>query len=138
LVEVDVTAIMLRTLRELDFPWEVIVAADNGSKDDADFRTLVDLVQHHVMPAVADALTAEKPVLITEAAPMARYGQMRLLQELADPSRPRPAARLLLLLPARRPESAMLDQVQVPLTSPASQSLWLPDAWLSMSEEHTA
>ena len=115
---------MLRCLRSLDFPWEVVVAADNGSATDADFRGLVELVQHQVVPAVAEALTVDKPVLITEAAPLARYGQLRLLQELADATRPRPAARLL-LLPARRPEPAMLDQVQVPLTSPSRQSLWL-------------
>lgn len=74
--------------------------------------------------------TQAEPVLLTDAAPLARYGNLRLLQELADPTRPRPAARLL-LVPARRPEPAMLDQAQLPLTSPASQSVWLPDSWIT-------
>jgi hypothetical protein len=137
LTEVNVTAIMLDRLRALDFPWKVIVAADNGSATDADFRGLIELVQHQVVPAVAEALTVDRPVLITEAAPLARYGQLRLLQELADATRRRPAARLL-LLPARRPEPALLDQVQVPLTSPSSQSLWLPNTWITPNEERSA
>ncbi|MEV5820870.1 BREX system serine/threonine kinase PglW [Micromonospora haikouensis] len=130
LTEVDVTAILLERLRALGFPWEAIVAADNGKPLDADFRSLVDLVRHQVVPAVGAAIAAaDGPVLLTEAAPLARYGQLGLLQELADPTRPRPAARLL-LVPARRPEPAVLDGVQLPLTSPASQSLWLAEEWI--------
>jgi serine/threonine protein kinase len=130
LTEVNVTAIMVERLRALDFPWEAIAAADSGEPGDPDFRSLVDLVQHEVVPAVERALAGAEPVLLTDAAPLARYGALRVLQELADPTRPRPAARLL-LVPARRPEPAMLDQAQLPLTSPASQSVWLPDTWIT-------
>ncbi|MEU8189580.1 hypothetical protein [Micromonospora carbonacea] len=129
LTEVDVTAIMLERLRALSFPWEAIVAADTGSPTDADFRSLVELFQHEVLPAVERRLAeAPGPVLITEAAPLARYDQLRLVQELADPTRPRPAARLL-LVPVRRTEPVLLDGRQLPLTSPTSQSLWLPEEW---------
>ncbi|MFI6824075.1 BREX system serine/threonine kinase PglW [Micromonospora sp. NPDC050187] len=129
LVEVDVTAILLDRLRSLGFPWEALVAADNGSPTDPDFRSLVELVQHEVMPTIEQTLAeTDRPVLITEAAPLARYQQLRLIQELADPTRPRPAARLL-LVPARRAEPVLLDGQQLPLTSPASQSLWLPEEW---------
>ena len=131
LTEVDVTAIMLARLRALSFPWEVIVAADSGSG--ADYQSLVTLFKHEVVPAVAEALAALEPVLITEAAPLARYGQLRLLQELTDATHPRPAARLL-LLPSRRPEPALLDDVPVPLVSPARQSMWLPEAWLDRTD----
>ena len=131
--EVNVTGIMLDRLRSLGFPWEAVVAADNGTPGDADFRSLVELVQQHVVPAVEQELAGtDHPVLITEAAPLARYGQLPLLQRLADMTRPRPAARLL-LVPARRSEPALLDGVPLPLTSPASQSLWLPEPWLSRS-----
>lgn len=75
-------------------------------------------------------MAVERPVLVTEATPLARYGQLELLRELAGPTRSRPAARLLLVA-ARRPEPALLDEVQLPLTSPASQSLWLTDDWQS-------
>jgi serine/threonine protein kinase len=134
LTEVDVTAILLARLRDLGHPWEVIVAADTGGAGHADFDVLVQLVQHDVLPAITEALATDQPVLITEAAPLARYGQLRLLAELADATRPRPAARLL-LLPARRPDPVLLDGEQVPLTSRAAQSLWLPDAWIAPSLE---
>jgi serine/threonine protein kinase len=130
LFEVDVTAILLERLRSLGYAWETIVAADNGSPMDPDFRSLTELVQHEVMPAIREQLATERPVLLTEAAPLARYGQLQLLQELADPTRRRPAARLLLVA-ARKLEPAMLDGVQIPLTSPASQSLWISDTWVS-------
>ncbi|OWV13599.1 serine/threonine protein kinase [Micromonospora wenchangensis] len=129
LTEVDVTAIMLQRLRTLGFPWQTIVDADTGIPTDADFRSLVELFQHEVMPVIERLLAeTDRPVLITEAAPLARYQQLRLIQELADPTRPRPAARLL-LVPVRRTEPVLLDGRQLPLTSPASQSLWLPEQW---------
>ncbi|MFR9774011.1 BREX system serine/threonine kinase PglW [Nocardia sp. SC052] len=133
LTEINVTAIMIDLLRSLGHPWEVIVAADTGSAHDPDFRALTDLIRHRVVPAVAESLERPDPVLITDASPLARYGQLRVIQELADPTRTRPAARLLLVA-ARRAEPAMLDGVQLPLTSPASQSLWLPEPWISTAE----
>lgn len=127
--EVDVTATLLERLRGLDYPWQDILDADTGNPHDPDFRALVEVVRHEVVPAVREALAVAEPVLITEAAPLARYGQLALLRELADSTRRRPAARLL-LVPARRPEPAMLDGEPLPLTSPATQSLWLPETWL--------
>jgi hypothetical protein len=97
LTEVDVNAILLARLRELDHPWEVIVAADTGIAGHQDFDVLSQL-KHDVMPAVAAALETETPVLITEAEPLVRYGQLRLLRELSDATRPRFAAR-----PSSRP-----------------------------------
>ncbi|BFU45755.1 BREX system serine/threonine kinase PglW [Krasilnikovia sp. MM14-A1004] len=137
LTEVNVTGIMVSQLRALNFSWEAIIAADSGTPTDPDFRSLVDLVHHEVVPAIERALETDEPVVLTEAAPLTRYGQLRLLQELADPTRPRPAARLL-LVPARRPEPAMLDHAQLPLTSPASQSIWLPDTWIRPIVERPA
>ncbi|QSB17235.1 BREX system serine/threonine kinase PglW [Natronosporangium hydrolyticum] len=133
LTEVNVTAIMLERLRALDYPWEAVVAADSGPPTDPDFRSLADLVQHEVVPAVEEALATPAPVLLTDAAPLARYDALGVVQQLADPTRPRPAARLL-LAPARRPVPAMLDDVQLPLTSPTNQSIWLPDTWVSLVE----
>jgi serine/threonine protein kinase len=137
LTEVDVTAMLIERLRDGDYPWQAVVDADNGKPTDPDFRSLVEMVQYDVVPAIEAALATDRPVLITEAAPLARYGQLRLLQELADPTRPRPAARLLLVA-ARRLDPAMLDNTQLPLTAPASQSLWLPDTWITPAVERTA
>jgi hypothetical protein len=137
LTEVNVTALLVERLRDGGYPWEAVVAADSGKPTDPDFRSLVEMVQYDVVPAIEAALATDRPVLITEAAPLARYGQLRLLQELTDPTHPRPAARLLLIA-ARRAEPAMLDDTQLPLTAPASQSLWLPDTWIAPAVERTA
>jgi serine/threonine protein kinase len=137
LVEVDVTALLIDRLRKARFAWETVVAADTGTPTDPNFRALLLMVQRDVVPALEEALAVDRPVLITEAAPLARYGQMPLLQRLADPTRPRPAARLLLAA-ARRFEPAMLDSEQIPLTSPAGQSLWLPIPWIDRVAERTA
>jgi hypothetical protein len=130
LVEVDVTAILLNRLRNTGYPWQDVLAADTGDPADENFRALVDLVRHEVIPQVRRTLATTEPVLLTAAAPLARYGQLELLRELTDLSRPRPAARLL-LVPARQPGPAKLDREPLPLTSPASQSLWLPEPWIS-------
>ena len=132
--ELDVTALMLERLRALGYPWQAIVDADKASAADADFRSLVELFEHQVVPAIEEILSGNDPILITEAAPLTRYHQMRVLQRLTDQTARRPAARLL-LLPVRRPDAAMLDNQQVPLTSPSSQKLWLPEAWITMSPD---
>ncbi|MFC7276772.1 BREX system serine/threonine kinase PglW [Paractinoplanes rhizophilus] len=136
LTEVNVTALLIERLREAKYAWENIISADTGQPTDANFRALTLMVQRDVAPAIEQALETTDPVLITEAAPLARYGQMQLLQRLADPTRPRPGARLLLVA-ARRPEPAMLDDTQIPLTSPVGQSLWLPPAWIGPAVERT-
>jgi hypothetical protein len=136
LSEVDVTAILLDRLRAAGLPWELIVAADTGVPTDVDFRSLNDLVAHDVVPAIEQALATPAPLLITEAAPLARYGQLRLIAELADQTRPRPAARLL-LVPARHLEPAMLDHAQLPLTSPRTQSMWLRSSWIERQKVDT-
>ena len=136
LAEVNVTGILLDRLRGMGYPWQALVDADSGSGTDANFRSLLDLVRHEVVPAIREALATDAPVLLTEAAPLARYDQLGLLAELADPTRPRPAARLL-LVPARKPEPPMLDGTQLPLTSPGSQSLWVAGSWLTATSGRT-
>jgi hypothetical protein len=136
LTEVDITALLIDRLRAAGYPWEAVIAADTGTPTDPDFRSLVEMVQYDVLPAIEQALDTDQPVLITEAAPLARYGQLRLLQELADPTHPRPGARLLLIA-ARRLDPAMLDDAQLPLTAPASQSLWLHDTWIAPAATHS-
>lgn len=129
LTEVDVTAILLERLRALNYPWQDILTADTGDERDPNFQTLVEIVHTEVMPAVRQALATPEPLLVTEAGPLARYDALGPLRELADISRPRPAARLL-LVPASSSEPR-LDGEPLPLTSPASQSLWLPESWLT-------
>jgi len=133
LVEVDVTSILIETLRAIGVPWQLIVDSDAQPAGAPDRRNLETAVRHEVAPRVAAAVDAAPgPVLITEAAPLARYGCMDLLARLADNAVPRPAARLL-LAPARRP-APLLDSEPIPVTS-AAQWMWLSEAWYSPTKK---
>jgi serine/threonine protein kinase len=133
LTEVDVTALLLDTLRGLDIDWSLILAADTGQAGDPDYRELVTLVRHHVLPVLQTALDKPEPVLISEAAPLTRYGLLDPITALADPTQPRPAARLLLAA-AHTPEPPMLDHSPVPHTT-RSQVLWLDTVWANRTAE---
>lgn len=124
--EVDVTWILVETLRDIGVPWPLVLDSDAHGPTHPDRRNLENAVRHAVLPRIEDALAAAGPVLITEAAPLARYHCMDLLGRLADNSRPRPAARLLLApVTGTKP---LLDDQPIPTTSPA-QLLWLADTW---------
>lgn len=125
-VEVDVTRILVETLRDIGVPWSLVLDSDAQGPPHPDRRNLENAVRHAVLPRIEEALTAPGPVVLTEAAPLARYHCMDLIGRLADNARPRPAARLL-LAPATGAR-AMLDDEPIPTTSPA-QLLWLADAW---------
>jgi hypothetical protein len=129
LTEVDVTRILIETLRSIGVPWQLVIDSDAQPAGAPDRRNLETAVRHEVAPRVTAAINAAPgPVLITEAAPLARYGCMDLIARLADNAVPRPAARLL-LAPARRP-TPVLDSAPIPVTS-AAQWTWLPEAWYS-------
>lgn len=126
LTEVDVTRTLVETLRDIGVPWELVLASDARDPTHPDRRNLDNAVRHAVVPRIAEALTTPGPLLLTEAAPLARYHCMDLLGRLADNGTPRPAARLL-LAPVTGGK-AVLDDQPIPVTSPA-QLLWLADAW---------
>jgi hypothetical protein len=128
LTEVDVTRLLVETLRAIGVPWQLVLDSDAHEPTHPDRRNLQNAVRYEVVPRITQAIdTAAGPVLVTEAAPLARYDCMDLLAELADTGVPRPAARLL-LAPAQRAQP-LLDNKPIPVISP-SQWLWLPAAWL--------
>ena len=129
LAEVDVTRMLIERLRSIGVPWQLVVDSDAQPAGTHDRRSLETAVRHEVVPRVAAAIdAAHGPVLITEAAPLARYGCMDLVAQLADNAVPRQAARLLLVA-ARRPQP-VLDSEPIPVTS-AAQWMWLPESWYS-------
>ena len=136
LTEVDVTRILIETLRTIGVPWQLVIDSDALPDAAPDRRNLETAVRHQVAPRVVAAIDAATgPVLITEAAPLARYHCMDLIARLADNAVPRPAARLL-LAPNWRPQP-MLDTEPVPVTSGA-QWMWLPEAWYATPGEEAA
>ncbi|MET8349017.1 BREX system serine/threonine kinase PglW [Micromonospora sp. NPDC005206] len=133
LTEVDVTRTLIETLRSIGVPWELVATSDAKDRSDPDRRSLEIAVRQEVLPRVAAAMeAAEGAVLLTEAGPLARYGCMDLLAQLADTAAPRPTARLLLA--AARRNQPVLDHEPIPVTS-SGQWLWLPDRWLDFSTE---
>lgn len=134
--EVDVTRVLVETLRAIGVPWQLIVDSDAQPPGAPDRRNLETAVRHEVVPRITAAIDAAPgAVLLTEAAPLARYGCMDLLARLADNAVPRPAARLL-LAPARRP-TPVLDTEPIPVISPV-QWLWLPEQWYATPANRSA
>jgi hypothetical protein len=138
-VEVNVTNVLLDALRsnaaEAGVPWETVLAADAAAPGSVDARGLAALVGQsipQVQTAIEDALhdsNVERPVLLTEAAPLARYGHVPVLTHLADITTSRPRA-VWLIVPEEGESGPMLDDVPVPLTY-ASQFVRLDGVFVS-------
>jgi serine/threonine protein kinase len=132
--QVNVTDVLLDSLRsnaeKAGVPWDMVLAADAAAPGTIDARGLERLVdqsipnvQAAIDSAMTDAPDADRPVLLTEAAPLARYRQLSVLSRLADISTTRQKA-VWLIVPEEGDGGPMLDQVPVPLTY-ASQFLRL-------------
>lgn len=135
--EVNVTDVLLDSLRasaeRYGVQWDTVLAADAAGPGSADAKGLETFVSEAIpridseIAAALDAAAAgTRPVLLTEAAPLARYGHMDVLARLADIGRPRPQA-VWLIVPRTIPSGGLLDQTPIPL-SYASQLLGLEDA----------
>jgi hypothetical protein len=137
-VTVDVTGVLLDAIREqaarASVPWEEVQAADAAEAGSRPAQGLAALVRA-ALPAVRDAIAAAldtgpeagQPVLLVEAAPLARYGHVDLLAAYADLTVRRRQA-VWLLLPLGTNGGPMLDQTPVPLAH-GGQFLRLPDDW---------
>jgi hypothetical protein len=116
-------------------PWDAVQAADAAGPGSRSAQGLAALVRGAI-PAV-DAAIAEaaagapegtRPVLLVEAAPLARYGQTELLARFADITLRRSQA-VWLLLPLGFDGGPSLDGVPLGLGH-GGQFLRLDDDWL--------
>ena len=80
-------------------PWDMVQAADaarTGSRDAAGLAALVQrslpAVDAAIETAAAGATEGTRPVLLTEIAPLARYGHLTTLSRWADLAARRPQA----------------------------------------------
>ena len=97
----NVTDVLLSSARKLaassGVDWQFLLnvdALEPGSLDRDQLDRFVGKALDSVMPVL---LEQPQPLLLTEAAPLGRYHQQRLLSDLADLATPRPAARWVLL-----------------------------------------
>ncbi|MGW2395397.1 BREX system serine/threonine kinase PglW [Kitasatospora sp. NPDC001664] len=138
-VTVNVTAVLVAALQskaqEAGIPWELVKAADAAAPNSRDAQGLAALVrqaspavERAIAEAVAGAAEGTRPVLLVEAAPLARYGQLDIVARLADITIRRSQA-IWLLLPLDTDRAAVIDRAPVPLTH-GGQFLCLDD-WLS-------
>lgn len=135
---VDVTDVLLRALREeaarRSVPWDMVRAADAAEPGSRPEQGLAALVRAAV-PAVEAAVAASaggpegsRPVLMVEAAPLARYGHTELLTRLADITLRRSQA-VWLLLPEESGGGPVLDGAPLRLGH-GGQFLRLNEDWL--------
>lgn len=135
---VDVTAILVRDLHAqaaaASIAWDEVEAADAAERGSRPAQGLAALVRRAV-PAVENAIAeaadgaaeGTRPVLVVEAAPLARYGHTDVLARLADITVSRRQA-VWLLLPSDG--SRTLDRVPVPLAH-GGQFVRLGEDWLT-------
>jgi hypothetical protein len=147
-VVVDVTQVLIDTMRaqaaEVGLPWDLVQAADAASPGSRDAAGLAALVQRS-LPAVEEAIDAAvsgassgtRPVVLTEIAPLARYGHLALLSRWTDLAARRPNAIWVIVpqLPGSR--GAIIDKRPLPLAAPG-QFFRLEAAWIDARPDTSA
>lgn len=137
-IVVDITEVLVTAMRrqavQLGLPWETVTASDAAESGSRAAAGLANLVSRTI-PAVHDAIAAQAgtgdgPVLITEAAPLSRYGQLNGLTRWSDLTAPRPAAIWLLIPQLHGTTGGLLDGKPVPLGAPG-QFITLDEEWFT-------
>ncbi|HEV2377801.1 MAG TPA: BREX system serine/threonine kinase PglW [Streptosporangiaceae bacterium] len=145
---VDVTGVLIEAMRaqaaEVGLPWDMVRAADaapQGSRDAAGLAALVQRSLPAVEAAIDTAATGApsgiRPVLLTELAPLARYGHLTMLSRWADLAAPRPQAIWALVPQLSGTRGAMVDKRPLPLAAPG-QFFRLDNEWIDARRTVTA
>ena len=128
--------LLIETLREeaatLGADWQTVLRADATEPAGLDWRRLVQLVRRGAPKLERQVASQTRPVLLSDAGPIGRYGLMEIIERLRDSAgRPGGPPALWLLLPAEGILAApMIDNAPVPITG-SSQWARIPDSWLA-------
>ena len=137
---VDVTGVLVEAMRaqaaEVGLPWDLVQAADAAPAGSRDAAGLAALVQRS-LPAVEDAITAAlagapdgtRPVVLTEIAPLARYGHLAMLSQWTDLAARRPQAIWVIVPQLPGSIGAIIDKRPLPLAAPG-QFFRLDAEWI--------
>jgi serine/threonine protein kinase len=139
-LELDLTALLIQAMRTqadaVGLPWPTVTAADAappGSREAQGLATLVQRSLPAIDAAIDAALTAApegtRPVLLTDAATLARYGHLNVFADRADLATRRPQAIWILVPQLDGNRGAVLDGRPLPLAAPG-QFLRLDADWL--------
>ena len=136
---VDLTGVLIDALKEasaaVGLAWDVVRAADAEAESSRGRRGLQELVRRswpQVEAAVEQALgagDAGAPVLLTDAAPLARYDNIGLLARWTDLAAPRRRAVWLLVPQLGANHGPLVDGQPVPLAAP-NQFVALDNDWI--------
>jgi serine/threonine protein kinase len=133
---VDVTTRLIAGMRDLaaqrGISWNLIRssdAAEPGSRDALGLRRAIDQVLPQLwgdlQAAVFDGDRSEKPLILTEISPLARYDRLEVLAELSDLAAPRRRPVWVVLPQLRGQVGALVDRKPIQLGSPGGQFvLW--------------
>lgn len=106
--------------------WHGLLGYDALDRDSKQWKALQGVVQRSVEPAWADRLASPRPLLLTNAGPLVRYGMTSLLAALLDTGTSRPAARWLLVAKPGDARAPLLDGRSVPLG---------PSGWIDLPRD---
>lgn len=124
-------------------PWAAVRQADaepTTSRGGRGLRKLAEQAIAHVVEEITELLAdaEQAPVLLTEASPLARYGQTGALTRWSDLSRPREQALWLLLPQLVGHQGALLEGVPVqssPNQFVAVDRAWIGTQWTKLTDE---
>ena len=118
---VDVTAELIRAMRTkaaaAGVDWTLVLRADAAAPASVDRTNLERLVAHSTDEFWPTLLADSSPLLLTEVAPLARYGQLDLLATILDTATARPAARWILVPKRAGAAVPTFDGTAIPLAS---------------------
>lgn len=149
--EINVTRLLLQQMRAVNaemkrpVPWEEVRRADAApahAKAGLGLRALVGRAVERVVAEINAQLAApqpwDSPILLTDAAPLARYGHTKVLSQWSDLSRPRGQAVWLLVPKLAGRSGALLDGQPVQSSSDQFVSVdrvWIGRQWAELDRE---
>lgn len=97
----NVTTKLIAELRSIatkfGIEWQFLLGVDADAPDSPDRKKLADLVERAVDSMWEPVLQSNEPLLLTDIAPLARYGLLDRIETLTDLGTPRPAARWVIV-----------------------------------------
>jgi serine/threonine protein kinase len=108
--------------------WPVVLKADGQPADSQDHKNLIQLAKLAIEPAWTELLAANEPLLVTNAAVIARLGLAHLIADVTDLASARPAARWFLLPRPLSGSTPDLDGRPMPFGA---------DGWIELSLDLT-
>lgn len=127
---IDLAAELVRRMHavadERGARWSVVSRADASEPSSNDFKRVSQIARQAFEPYWRELSTNPSSLLLTNAAPIARYGLIEYLAEMFDLARPRPAARWLLVPHKASKPTPDLDGRPIPLG---------PDRWVSLPSD---